>query len=247
MTTRDEAGAEVRHPLVVLVSAGSGVPSSTDMLLQAIAQQVKARFGEVRIETVSLRELAIDIAKGLVSNYVSPELQQAFDRVAASDALVVATPIYKATFSGLFKSFFDLLDKDALYLTPVLLAATGQSTRHALALDDGIRPLFAFMRALSVPTSIYATPGDWNNGASALHARIELAVAELGRLLPGAGGAGAVRDVEAGVADAQGGAAVHAPVDAPVRHADREQSVSGDDEIRLDTDLMRLATGGGAE
>jgi FMN reductase len=121
--------------------------------------------------------LAVDTARATVAGFSSEHLQAAIDRLAAADAIIAATPVYKAGMSGLFKSFVDVLDNDLLVAKPVLLAATGGSARHALVIDDQMRPLFAYLRALTLPTSIYAAPEDW--GATELGDRIERAATDI--------------------------------------------------------------------
>ncbi|WP_181008696.1 NAD(P)H-dependent oxidoreductase, partial [Streptomyces sp. SM12] len=85
--------------------------------------------------------------------------------VTSADALIAVTPVYNASYSGLFKSFFDLVDPTALAGTPVIVAATGGTPRHSLVLDHAMRPLFGYLRALTVPTGVYAATADWGGGA----------------------------------------------------------------------------------
>jgi FMN reductase len=175
-----------REPLrVVLLSAGTGNPSSTRLLGDRVAQKTLDLLREVEepatVSVIELGPLAVDIARATVSGVVSADLQGAIERIAAADAAIAATPVYKAGISGLFKSFVDLLDNDLLVAKPVLLAATAGSARHALVVDEQMRPLFAYMRALSLPTSVFATPEDWGDGE--LGERIERASGELAVLL----------------------------------------------------------------
>ncbi|MDA8438608.1 MAG: NAD(P)H-dependent oxidoreductase, partial [Propionibacterium sp.] len=110
------------------------------------------------------------------------ELAEVVQRVGRSDALVVVTPTFQAGYSGLFKSFIDLIDADMVRGTPVLLAATGGSERHSLMIDHALRPLFAYLGAEPVPTGIFAATSDFGGGES-LQDRIERAAGELvGRL-----------------------------------------------------------------
>ena len=120
------------------------------------------------------------------------------DKVVAADGLVVVTPIFKASYPGLFKSFFDVLDADVLTGKPVVLAATGGTARHSLAIDFAMRPLFAYMQAMAVPTGVFASPYDWGSeGTNALGDRIDRAVAELVSLLKGTGtGRGPSDDID---------------------------------------------------
>lgn len=106
------------------------------------------------------------------------------------------TPIFKASYTGLFKSFFDVLEADALIGKPVIVAATGGTGRHSLAVDFAMRPLFAYMQALVVPTGIFASPHDWGTeGKNALAGHIDRAAAELASVLVGTG-TGRQRDEE---------------------------------------------------
>ncbi|MFF9407199.1 CE1759 family FMN reductase [Streptomyces anandii] len=171
---------------LVVVSAGLGVPSSTRLLADRLAAATAERVpsgAEVRV--IELRDLAVEIAHNLTSGFPGPALADALDAVAEADALVVVTPVFSASYSGLFKSFFDVLgarDQDALAGKPVLIAATGGTARHSLVLDHALRPLFAYLRAVVVPTGVYAAAEDW--GAEGLPDRIERAAAELAALIP---------------------------------------------------------------
>ena len=171
---------------LVVVSAGLGVPSSTRLLADRLAAATVERVpsgAEVRV--IEVRDLAVAIAHNLTSGFPGPALADALDAVTEADGLVVVTPVFSASYSGLFKSFFDVLgarDRDALAGKPVLIAATGGSARHSLVLDHALRPLFASLRAVVVPTGVYAASEDW--GAEGLPDRIERAAAELAALLP---------------------------------------------------------------
>src|ERR1700761_4588501 len=121
---------------LAVVSAGTSDPSSTRLLADRIAEQVATRAArdghDVTISVVELRELATDISTALTSQLITPKLSEAIAVLAEADGLVVSTPVYKAGPSGLFKSFFDLLDNDLLIGKPVVLAATAGTSRHAL-------------------------------------------------------------------------------------------------------------------
>src|SRR3984957_17273311 len=155
---------------LVVVSGGTSDPSSTRLLADRIAQQVAAiaesRGAAVRTRVIELRELATDITTALTSQLITPKLQQAVDAPGAADAIAGAAPVYKAGPSGLFTSFFHVLDNDLLIGKPVVLAATAGTARHALVVDDQMRPRFASLRTLPVPTSLFAAPEDWGTSAS---------------------------------------------------------------------------------
>lgn len=186
---------------LVVVSAGLSTPSSTrllaDRLAAATGQHAETaatgqhtetaatgRHAEVETEVVEVRDLAVEIAHSLTTGFPGPALGAAIEAVREADGLIAVTPVFSATYSGLFKSFFDAVsgtDKDALTGKPVLVAATGGSARHSLVLDHALRPLFAHLRAVVVPTGVYAASEDW--GAEGLAERIERAGAELARLM----------------------------------------------------------------
>ncbi|WP_371645809.1 FMN reductase [Streptomyces mirabilis] len=187
---------------LVVVSAGLSVPSSTRLLADRLAAATGS-YTSVDVQVVELRDLAVEIAHNFTSGFPGRALSAALEAVTEADGLIVVTPVFSASYSGLFKSFFDVLDQDALTGKPVLIAATGGSARHSLVLEHALRPLFAYLRAVVVPTAVYAASEDW--GAEGLAERIDRAAGELGRLMEGLGsGAGAVRRAE--VADTAGAA-----------------------------------------
>ncbi|SDC79660.1 CE1759 family FMN reductase [Streptomyces prasinopilosus] len=167
---------------VVVVSAGLSVPSSTRLLGERLAAAATGQApADVRV--IELRDLAVDIAHNFTSGFPAPALADAMDAVTGADGLIVVTPVFSASYSGLFKSFFDVLgvrDREALAGKPVLIAATGGTPRHSLVLDHALRPLFAHLRAVVVPTGVYAASQDW--GDKGLDARIERAAGELAAL-----------------------------------------------------------------
>ncbi|MEV0218552.1 FMN reductase [Streptomyces sp. NPDC050704] len=169
---------------LVVVSAGLSVPSSTRLLADRLAKATAGRVPAADVQVVELRDLAVDIAHNFTTGFAGPALGAAQDAVVSADGLIVVTPVFSASYSGLFKSFFDVLDKDALAGKPVLVAATGGSARHSLVLDHALRPLFSYLRAVVVPTGVYAASEDW--GAEGLAERIERAAGELAGLAGGA-------------------------------------------------------------
>jgi FMN reductase len=217
---------------LAVVSAGTGDPSSTRLLADrtaASAARWAARPGRQRAVTVSnieLREISADISTALVSQLITPGLQQAVSALSDADGVIASTPVYKAGPSGLFTSFFQVLDNDLLIAKPVVLAATAGTARHALVADDQMRSEFAYLRTLTVPTSLFAAPEDW--GDPALNTRIDRAALELVLLME----SGFARKVK----------------DESWQSYQHEYGSAGGTEVSidLDTDLMRLATGGSA-
>jgi FMN reductase len=180
---------------IVAVSAGLTQPSSTRLLAGRLAAATARGLpGETEIVTVELRGLAHDVVNHLLTGFPSPALAEAIGQVVTADGLIAATPLYSGSYNGLFKSFFDVLDPEALAGKPALIAATGGTARHTLALEHAIRPLFTYLRAATVPTAVFAATEDWGSGGraanaggtngaggagDALTARIERAGAEL--------------------------------------------------------------------
>ncbi|MEV6197494.1 FMN reductase [Streptomyces sp. NPDC051920] len=167
---------------LVVVSAGLSVPSSTRLLADRLAAATAGRVsGAVDVRVVELRDLAVEIAHNLTNGFPGRALSAAIEEVTSADGLIVVTPVFSASYSGLFKSFFDVLDKDALVGKPVLVGATGGTGRHSLVLEHALRPLFAYLRAVVVPTGVYAASEDW--GVEGLAERVERAGGELAALM----------------------------------------------------------------
>lgn len=216
---------------LTVVSAGTSEPSSTRLLADrtatAVAATAKERGREVTVTVVDLRQMAAEVSSALTSNVLGPRLTAAVGALRDADGLIVSTPVYGAGPSGLFTSFFQLIDDDLIIAKPVILAATAGSARHALVVDEQIRSHFAYLRTLSVPTSLFAANEDW--GDSALGARIDRAALEL-VLLMESGFAQQVRELS-------------------WRDYRHEFGSSGDDGsgFDLDSDMMRLAAGGASD
>ncbi|MEV6027705.1 FMN reductase [Streptomyces sp. NPDC052036] len=176
---------------LVAVSAGLSTPSSTRLLADRLAESVRGELAaqgqELETEVIELRELAVAVANNLVTGFPAPPLAAAIDAVTGATGLIVVSPVFTASYSGLFKSFFDLIDPDALTGKPVVIAATGGTARHSLVLEHALRPLFAYLRAAVVPTAVYAASEDWGSGGDAftegLPARIRRAGGELAALM----------------------------------------------------------------
>src|SRR5690606_2498778 len=123
----------------------------------------------------------------LLTGFASPRLQDVVDKVTNADGLIAVTPVFTTSYSGLFKSFIDILDTQSLTDLPVLLGATGGTERHSLAIDYAMRPLFAYLHAVAVPTGVYAASSDWGHGdetaTGTLGGRIDRAASELAALM----------------------------------------------------------------
>jgi FMN reductase len=173
---------------LAVISAGLSEPSASrllaDQLADAVRVQVGARGEDITIDVVEVRELAHDLATVMTSGGVpTPALTQARDVVSAADGLVAVTPVFTASYSGLFKTLVDALDPDSLNGMPVVVAATAGTPRHSLVLDHAMRPLFSHLRAVVVPTGVFAATEDF--GDAGLSERITRAASELAALMVG--------------------------------------------------------------
>jgi FMN reductase len=175
---------------LAVVSAGLSTPSSTRLLADRLTTATVAALAQrgvtATVETVELREHARDLADNLLTGFANKQLQEAVDTVVGADGLIAVTPVFSASYSGLFKTFFDVLDKDALTGTPVLLGATAGTARHSLVLEHAMRPLFAYLRAVVTPTAVFAASEDWaGDDDGGLGRRIDRAADELADLVAG--------------------------------------------------------------
>ena len=165
---------------LAVVTAGLSQPSSTRLLADRLTEAtVRALEGtEVEVTVIELRDVAQDVTNNLLTGFASPKLESAIQAVTGADGLIAVTPIFTTSYSGLFKSFIDVLDPQALTGMPVLLGATGGTERHSLAIDYAMRPLFSYLHAVALPTGVYAASSDWGS-ADGLADRIERAASEL--------------------------------------------------------------------
>ncbi|WP_427172998.1 FMN reductase [Arthrobacter sp. 92] len=177
---------------ITVLSAGLGVPSSSRLLADQLAASAERHLAAagfaVRVEVVELRELAVDIANNFVTGYAAPRLAEVITGVQDSDGLIAVTPVFSASYSGLFKSFIDVLDPKSLEGKAVLLGATGGTDRHQMVLDYAMRPLFSYLRTRTAATGVFAGPQDWghaDDGGSSLSERVDRAGRELAGLLSG--------------------------------------------------------------
>jgi FMN reductase len=172
---------------LVVVSAGLGVPSSTRLLAERLSVATATAVGGAQVTHIELRELAHELTDHLLTGFPGPALASAIEAVRDADGLIAVTPVFSASYSGLFKTFFDVLEEGTLDGTPVLVAATAGTARHSLVLEHALRPLFAYLHAVVVPTGVFAATGDF--GDAGLDARVERAAAELAALARAGGSA----------------------------------------------------------
>ena len=186
---------------IAVLSAGLSQPSSTRMLADKIAAATVARLADDGIEaevvSVDLRDYAQDITNNMLTGFPSPKLEEVIEAVTGADGLIAVTPIFTTSFSGLFKSFFDVIDNRALTDMPVVIGATAGTARHSLALDYAIRPMFTYLHSVVVPTAVFAASEDWGSGADkvkTLPDRIDRAAGELAALVAVSNRSSQVRD-----------------------------------------------------
>ena len=176
---------------LAVVTAGLSEPSSTrllaDRLTGAVAAQLRSAGHDVLVEVVELRPLAHALADNMLTGFPSGSLSDAISTVTRADALIAVTPIFSASYSGLFKTFFDVLEPTALDGKPTLIAATAGTPRHSLALEHALRPLFTYLHAVVVPTAVFAATADFADRRFA--DRVERAAGELVALLAPRSGA----------------------------------------------------------
>ncbi len=155
---------------IAVISAGLSNPSSTRLLADRLATATVRALGETaegietEVDVFELRDYAHDITNNLLTGFAAPALETMINTVVSADAVIAVTPIFSTSYSGLFKSFIDVLDPDALTGKPVLIGANAGTARHSLAIDYAIRPLFTYLHAEPVSTGVFAASSDW--GAS---------------------------------------------------------------------------------
>ncbi|MCK6229800.1 FMN reductase [Stenotrophomonas indicatrix] len=164
--------------VVALVgSPTSSATSRTLLLVRHLLEELRERVN-ISVELVELAPIARSLGQALQRSEVEPQVERALATIESAQLLVAAAPVYRGSYPGLFKHLIDFIGLDALVDTPVLLAATGGSERHALVIDHQLRPLFSFLQAHTLPIGVYATPADFDGdriNSAALQARIQLA------------------------------------------------------------------------
>ncbi len=170
---------------VTVVTAGLSEPSSTRLLADLLAGATADALEGVQLDVIELRPLAHAITDALLTGFATGDLAGAQETIAAADGVIAVTPVFSGSYSGLFKTFFDVLEPGTLVGTPVLLAATAGTARHSLVLEHALRPLFSYLHAVVAPTAVFAASEDW--GATgvdgALRRRIDRAAGELADLV----------------------------------------------------------------
>lgn len=176
---------------IVVISGGLRVPSSSLNLAENLAASTVRAFdvlGEsAETEIVHLRDHAHAIVDTMLTGFPTGEFAEVMERTVAADGLIAVSPTFSAGLSGLFKSFFDVVEMGKLAGMPILMAATGGTERHSLVLEYAMRPLFSYMKALPVGTGVYAATQDFGGeGTQRLASRVERAAEEFARAVSAA-------------------------------------------------------------
>lgn len=174
------------RPLEVVALNGSyHIPSKTDTLVSLIADAIAVQT-PMHLHTINVATLGTGFTDALTREELSPAALEEVERFESADAIIAASPVYRGTYSGLFKHFLEFVGQYALANRLVLLAATAGSERHQLMVDQELRPLFGFFQAATAPVGVFASAGDFAGTAllnPEVYGRIELAVGDIsGRL-----------------------------------------------------------------
>ncbi|WP_237205138.1 CE1759 family FMN reductase [Rothia nasimurium] len=173
-------------PSIVVVTAGLGEPSTTALLGENLSEATGQALSQAGVDAnfthISLRSLAKDITNHYLTGFPLGALATALDQVRDADAIIAVTPVFKASYSGLFKSFWDLVEDGSLAGKPVLIAATGGTARHSLMLETAMRPLFSYLKATVAPSGVFAATDDFGSDAN-LAPRVAKAAAEFAQLV----------------------------------------------------------------
>lgn len=170
MTTHDQH-PDARPLRLVVVAAGTSVPSSTRMLADSLTTATRdalARHGQqVDVTVLEMRDLAHEVVDATFTRFPGDTLRAALDELGHADGVIAVTPTYNQSYSGLFKSLFDVVEPGTLAGVPVALGATGGTARHSLVIDYALRPMFAYLKADVVPTTVFAASEDFGAVATA--------------------------------------------------------------------------------
>lgn len=165
MNVPDATAAGDRPLYLVVVAAGTSVPSSTRMLADQLTKATRgalARHGQdVAVTVLEVRELAHEIVDATFTRFPGEKLKAALEEIGRADGVIAVTPTYNQSYSGLFKALFDVIEPGTIAGVPVALGATGGTARHSLAIDYALRPMFAYLKADVVPTTVFAASEDF--------------------------------------------------------------------------------------
>ena len=172
-------------PRIVGISGSPRRPSRTRTLVETVAAETAIRT-QVRLDIYDLVDAGPGLGAALQRRDLTLPAARIIDAIEQADALIVGTPVYKGSYTGLFKHVFDLVEPRALVGKPVVITATGGGPRHALVVEHALRPLFGFFEALAIPTAVYASDADFLDGQLAeagVLARVSTAAQQLADLI----------------------------------------------------------------
>lgn len=177
---------------IAVVSGGMSTPSTTRLLADQLSSELVAALSaageDAQVDVIELRPLAHALADNLITGFAPDALAQATKLVCSADAVVAVTPVFSASFSGLFKMFFDVLEPEILAGKPVMMGATAGTPRHSLVLEHAVRPLFSYLKATPVPTAVFAASEDFGPAADgSVQERSRRAAREMVTMLGGTG------------------------------------------------------------
>lgn len=178
----DTVGTALR---VVVVNGSPSQPSKT-MGLVSVVLDTLGDMLPIETSRVDVYRLGPGFTGAIERDDITPDVEEALQLAERADLLIAAAPVYRGSYPGMFKHFFDLVDQYALANKPVLLAATGGGEHHSLVLEHALRPLFAFFQALTVPVAVFASAGDFDGTVllnPRVYGRIEVGLADVVDLL----------------------------------------------------------------
>jgi FMN reductase len=176
---------QTRKPRVVAFAGSTRRPSKSRTVAEAIGAGVRAQL-DVDVAAYDVFDAGPGLGAAFNRHQLTPEAAAIVEAVEQADAIIAVSPVYKGSYTGLFKHLFDFVDQNALANKPVIVGATGGGHRHALIVEHQLRPLFGFFSSLVVPTSVYVSDHEFLDGRiiePAVLQRIELASTQLALLL----------------------------------------------------------------
>lgn len=170
------------RPLKVVVVNGSPTLASKTMGLADLVTSTLETMVPVEVQRINVYQLGIGFTDAVARENVSDVVEEQLDAAETAAVLVAATPVFRASYPGMFKHFFDLVGQYALANKPVILVSTGGSDRHALVIDHVLRPLFAFSQARTIPVGFYVNAGDFDGTLvlnNEVYSRIQVGLADV--------------------------------------------------------------------
>ncbi|MEE9985794.1 NAD(P)H-dependent oxidoreductase [Agrobacterium pusense] len=170
--------------LIVGFSGNTSRPSSTKRFVESVSEALAGQLG-LQHQVFDVEDLGPSLSSARSVADLEVSARQVIQTIIDAEALVIGSPTYKGSYTGLFKHVIDLLDPADLRGKPVILTATGGGDRHSLVVEHQLRPLFAFFEAFVTPTAIYTSGRDYVEGqvSPVVNARVNQAIAEAALLV----------------------------------------------------------------